>query len=206
MPRPLSVRVAAIAAVTCVAALATARPAAAQFPRAPRPARPARPTPDHVIAANPLILLLGSVQADYEERLSESLSWGVGAQYDGPSSLLFSANSVSTGYDVDVGGKLRFYPDRRALDGTSFTVVGGATRYERRRRDNADPTLPAERTRVVPTFGLSLDNNRFLGARRQYLLGTGFGVKRRFERQADPAYDRFNQIRFTWRVALGYAW
>lgn len=208
-----------LAAPLLLALAAAAPTAGAQIypwpgPRYPRPVprrppRGAAPVPDQpppprvLVGVSPVLLLLGSWAGDVEVRGARTSSWGLGLQYDGTGSIL---NDPGSGSDLDASLKWRYYLAGRALDGPSIGVVGGFTRYSRDRRDDADPTLPATRSRTVPTLGLTVDQNWLVGRDQRVVLGLGAGVKRRYDRDASDLYDPFRRMRYTVRFLVGYAW
>lgn len=196
-------------AAAFAAAFLVARPAAGQLPPYTPPVSAPRgtpPQPSRAVSASPLLILLGSYAGDYEQRAGEHLTWGVGAQYDGKDSIL---RGGSSGYDLDVSAKLRYYPTSPALDGYSIGLVAGGTRYQRSRTGSSDgggfPIGGDQRTHAVPTVGFTFDYNRLYGDEKRFLLGTGIGVKRRFVRR-DDGFDRVTEVRPTFRLAFGYAW
>lgn len=214
------------AAGAALAAATLATPAVAQLPphdptpvaAAPRPVQPTR-----AVAVSALAVMGGSFAADWEQRGGRQTTWGVGVTYDSPGSLFFDA---TRGYDVDASLKWRYYPRSVALDGASIGFLAGATTYQRPRdarrvgdasappgaygpgNDVYDPyALATARSRTVATLGFTFDYNRLYGARRQFLVGTGFGLKRRFVgRGADGAPLPVDALRPTLRLVFGHAW
>jgi hypothetical protein len=57
---------------------------------------------------------------------------------------------------------------------------------------------------VAVTVGFSADYTRLVGSDRHVLLGTGFGLKRRFVRDRN-AFDAITAVRPTLRAVIGYA-
>ena len=222
LPRPLppsAVRRLAPFAILLVAHGA-ARPAAAQFwPRpgspAPRPGVPrgaGNPADTvaparwrHIAGVSPVHLLFGSSAGDYEQAVSRDVSLGVGATYSGPRSILTS--TTSGGYDVDVSAKARYYLRGTAPEGASIGALVGFVHGRRDRRDEASSALAPSRRETAPAVGFTADYNYFVGSTRRVVLGTGYGLKRRFvtTRAADE-YERFAEIQYTLRFLLGVAW
>jgi hypothetical protein len=199
----IATRVAWTAAV--LLALASAHPAGAQlFPGAPRRGEPTDTVRWRRLAGvSPIHLLFGSYAGDYEHALRRDLSLGGGVTYSGPNSILRSATSA--GYDVDVSAKVRYYLYGTAPAGASLGATAGFLHGERGRRSEAPASGPAQRRRTVPTLGFTADYNQLVGPTRRVVLGTGYGVKRRYA-DADDEYERITQIQFTFRVLVGYAW
>jgi hypothetical protein len=150
-------------------------------------------------------LLFGSSAADYEQAVSRDVSLGVGATYSGPRSILTS--TTSGGYDVDVSAKARYYLRGTAPEGASIGALVGFVHGRRDRRDEASATLPASRRETAPAVGFTADYNYFVGRTRRVVLGTGYGLKRRFVTTREAAeYERFAEIQYTLRFLLGVAW
>jgi hypothetical protein len=107
-----------------------------------------------VISANPFGLLLGVFNAEYERKVSQSSTIGLGG------SIL--DDSESEYYNADVF--YRFYPSAQPLDGWAFGVKVGVTRV----------------TDFGSYIGLGFDVNRswLLGQRDNFSVGLGFGLKR----------------------------
>jgi hypothetical protein len=114
-----------------------------------------------VISANPFGLLLEFFNAEYERVLGQMTTAGVGGAY---------YTSDDRRYlNADVF--FRYYPQGRALEGWTFGVKTGVTSV----RDD-DEFDPVDRT----LFGFGFDVNRswLLGARDNFYVGIGFGLKR----------------------------
>ena len=201
--RGVPARVAATAAV--LLALGSARPAAAQlFPGLPRRGEPADTVRWRRLAGlSPIHLLFGSYSGEYEQALRRDLSLGGGITYSGPNSILRSATSA--GYDIDVSAKARYYLYGTAPSGASLGATAGFLHGERGRRSGAPASAPERRARTVPTLGFTADYNQLVGPTRRVVLGTGYGIKRRYA-GADDDYEGISQVQFTFRVLVGYAW
>ena len=122
--------------------------------------------PQQVISANPFGLLLGLFNAEYERRVSESATIGVGG-----SSFLSDDDDDYVNADVFY----RYYPAGRLLRGFAFGVKMGVTR------------APDEGT----FFGVGVDTNWswLMGKNDNFYIGVGFGLKRLFgtsESDFDP--------------------
>lgn len=198
--------------VLALSAAAFAAPAGAQILRPPRTPWPQRsPRSDesfvvrtHAIYSNPLsVFFAGDYVLEYEQAVRPMLSVGAGVNYQDEHSLFFSGDS---GYDLDLSGKARYYPDEEALHGFSIAGTLGATIYKR----PAGTGIGADRNgydrqNTALTIGMSLDQNWLMGRDERLLVGIGAGAKRRFV--AHPTdVDQFAPNRLTIRVVLGYAW
>lgn len=110
--------------------------------------------PTQVITANPLGLLIGWFNGEYQHKLNDSLSLGVGGSvFD-----LEDDNYVNG--DVFV----RFFPSGRVFEGFSVSAKAGPTRM----RDNGTGL----------GVGVDVDWNWLLGRDKRYAVILGFGLKR----------------------------
>jgi hypothetical protein len=115
-------------------------------------------TPSHgqAISANPFGLLLGLFNAEYERKVSESATAGVGG-----------SSFVGTDDDyVNADVFYRFYPSGQPLDGFAFGAKAGITNIRH----------------TGTYFGLGFDTNWswLLGKKNNSYVGAGFGLKRLF--------------------------
>jgi hypothetical protein len=162
-----------------------------------------------IAGVSPVHLLFGSAAGDYEQALTRDVSLGVGATYSGASSIL--TTTTSGGYDVDVSAKARYYLRGTAPEGPSVGATAGFVHGRRNRREGAfgGPAGVARSLRqTAPTLGFTADYNRVVGRTQRLVLGTGYGLKRRFAaaRPAADDYEEFAQIQYTIRFLLGVAW
>jgi hypothetical protein len=122
-----------------------------------QPAVPAAP-PAHLqqISANPFGLLLGFFNAEFERKVSESATLGVGGSF-------FDDDDGDDYVNGDVF--FRYYPSGHPLDGWAFGVKAGATKVE-----------------STTYFGFGFDANWswLLGKNDNFYVGLGFGLKRLF--------------------------
>jgi len=142
---------------------------------------PARP---QVISANPFGLLLGLFNAEYERRVSESTTAGVGG-----SSFYDDGDTDYVNADVFY----RFYPSGKPLDGFAFGAKAGITKI--------DETFYSGGT----YFGLGFDTNWswLMGKNDNFYIGVGFGLKRLFGVSAsDTTLEFIPTIRI---VNVGFA-
>ena len=117
------------------------------------------------MSANPFGLLVELFNTEYEHRVGDTVSAGVGGSTAGFNS--------SDGRDRYVNGDvfLRYYPSGRALSGASFGVKVGLTQ------------IPDDGT----FFGIGFDANRSWLLNDHFYLGTGFGLKRLIGTLGDTA-------------------
>ena len=145
----------ALAVVLCDSTRAGAQPPPITSGAQP-PADAVKATPTHVMSANPFGLLVELFNTEYEHRVGNTVSAGIGG-----STARFN---TSDGHDRYVNGDifLRYYPGGRALSGGSFGVKVGLTQ------------IPDDGT----FFGIGFDANRSWLLNDHFYLGTGFGLKR----------------------------
>ena len=123
---------------------------AAEAQQAVRPSR-------HVISANPFGLLVGLFNVEYERKVSESATAGVGG-----SSTFAHTDSEYVNADMFY----RYYPSGQPLEGWAFGVKMGMTRV----------------TDEGSSFGFGFDSNwsSLMGKNDNFYVGVGFGLKRLF--------------------------
>lgn len=113
----------------------------------------ARPS-QQVVSANPFGLLISLFNAEYERRVSESATAGLGG------------SSYSSSDDDYVNADLffRYYPSGKPFEGWAFGVKAGATKV------NDQGTF----------FGFGFDTNWswLLGKKDNFYVGAGLGLKR----------------------------
>ena len=123
----------------------------------------ARP-PQQVISANPFGLLIGLFNAEYERRVSESATAGLGG------------SSYSNSDDDYVNADLfyRYYPSGKPFEGWAFGVKAGVTKV----------------TDQGTFFGFGFDTNWswLLGKKDNFYVGAGFGLKRLYG-TSDSTFD-----------------
>lgn len=117
--------------------------------------------PQQVISANPFGLLLDLFNAEYERKVSESATAGIGGSY-------FSRSDEYVNADVFY----RFYPNGKPFDGWAFGVKAGVTRV----------------SDWSSYFGYGFDVNRswVLGKNQNFYVGLGFGLKKLVRGGDDP--------------------
>lgn len=127
---------------------------------APPGAPAASSAPQQQISANPFGLLLGLFNAEFERRVSDSATVGLGASF-------FEADD-----DDYVNGDVffRFYPSGRPLEGWAFGVKAGATSVD---------------SETYFGFGFDANWSWLLGKNDNVYVGVGFGLKRLFGTRDD---------------------
>ena len=131
---------------------------AAQTTTPPQTTPPPKVTPpahQQQISANPFGILLGLFNAEFERKVSNSATLGIGGSF------------YEEGDDDYVNGDVffRYYPSGHPLDGWAFGIKAGATRVD-----------------ANTYFGFGFDANWswLLGKNDKFYLGIGFGLKRLF--------------------------
>ncbi len=119
--------------------------------------------PQQVVSANPFGLLLEFFNTEYERRVSDSTTAGIGGSFRG---------------DDYVNADLfyRFYPSGTPLEGFAFGVKAGITRV-------AEPcSFSCVGRDRGSFFGFGIDTNYswLLGKNDKFYIGVGFGLKRLF--------------------------
>jgi hypothetical protein len=111
---------------------------------------------EQVISANPFGLLFGLFNAEYERRITEGSTAGLGGS--------FYLGGDEDYFNVDTFW--RFYPSGRAFEDWAFGAKVGVT------------SVPGSGS----FFGLGFDVNRswILGANDNFYVGVGIGLKRLF--------------------------
>lgn len=108
-----------------------------------------------VISGGPLLLTLGGFNAEYERKISETLTWGLAGGW------LDQDKDSYTGF----GPFLRVYPQQTAL--TGFYLGGGAGLYR------ADHDGDAH---TRPGIGIDVGYSWLLGPGRSFYLALGVGA------------------------------
>jgi hypothetical protein len=142
-----------LAALVVIVLAATAMPLGAQ--PASSPGEPPSVGPRRVVSANPFGLLFGLFNAEYERKVTDSLSAGAGGSF------------VEDDDDDYVNADLfvRYYPSGRPLEGWAFGAKAGLTSVD-----------------AATYVGVGVDVNwsRLMGKHDQFYVGVGFGLKRLF--------------------------
>jgi hypothetical protein len=123
------------------------------------------------LSANPLGLLFGYYNAEYERALNNVTSVGASGSYIG-----FEDANLFT-----IEGKVRYYPQARVLNGFS---VGGSLGFAQVSDDDLglDDGFEGEGEESASAFllGIELDYNWLVGRDRRFFIGTGLGARRLF--------------------------
>lgn len=138
-----------LSGLACVAALGIgAAPTAARAQAASGPGNY-----QQVISANPLGLLVELFNAEYERKVSQYSTAGIGG------------STYQTNGDDYLNADVfwRYYPQGRPLDGFAFGVKAGITSLEGETR---------------PGIGFDANYSWLLGKKQNFYVGLGFGLKR----------------------------
>jgi hypothetical protein len=141
------------------------------------------------IAINPIGIPADLGSAEIESAIASGVTIGGLASY-----MAASDDRWTTG-DV----KLRYYPGEVVLRGFSTGLSLGATRKSVVGQGGTRTALD------FPTFGALVDYNWMLGARKRFLVGTGFGVKRVLAKVEDRERVGLDRAYVTARFVVGVA-
>ena len=158
----------------------------AQAPGGPGAASPTQSSVEHdrILSINPLLLVfLGYVSMDYEQRVGEATSLGVSA----------SSFNLSDASYLSFEAKGRYYVGGRALDGLSIGMVSGYTRLEDDETGFRSGSL---------AIGFNVENQWLLGVDERLALTAGVGGSRLFFVED---LDSFRTVIPILRFSLGWA-
>lgn len=130
---------------------------------------------DHVISANPLILLAGWFNAEYERKLMETLTVGIAGGW-----LDLDEDDYTS-----VNGFLRFYPQGAAF--TGFYLGGRAGVHNVDSGENDSNTALG--------IGVDIGYSWLLGPSRAFYVGLGIGATRLFSGDLGDASATIPSIR-----------
>jgi len=145
--------------------------------------------PKNVLSIQPFSAMLTVYAGEYERRVGNSMTLGVGGTY---------WNAGDEGDDVTYTSgdvKLRFYPQGIPLRGFSLGVSGGYTSVK-------ETIVSTESSEGGATFGTFLEYQWLMGAKSNFALTFGAGAKMLFVDE-----EQFNDITLrypTARISIGY--
>jgi hypothetical protein len=127
----------------------------------------------NLLSVNPLGIPFLLLTGEYERAASDRFSIGVAGNYYGGWS---SSNDDWLSTDL----KLRFYPNEEVLRGFSIGLAGGLMRRSGVRTVSCSSTgcIDESISDFYPAVAVIADYNAYLGRRRDFLVGLGFGAKR----------------------------
>lgn len=167
--------------------------AAALMPFAAASAQNAAPR--NVISVQPLNAMMTVYSGEYERQVGTAVTFGVGGTYWNASEAGDEASYTSG--DI----KLRYYPSGAALAGFSLGASGGFTQVSAR---DAGSTI--DESESGPTFGVLLEYQWLMGAKKSFSLALGAGAKMLFVNEDNVTNASFTARYPTARVSIGYAW
>jgi hypothetical protein len=150
--------------------------------------------PKNVISIQPLNAMFSVLSAEYERKGGGAWTWGVGV-------TTFSADdddaaTVDPAYNSgDV--KFRYYPQGTALQGFSF---GGSLGFAK----VSEETGTTETSESVGTFGILLEYQWLLGAKKKFAVALGVGAKKLMLDEDNFTSDVLSAYP-TARVSVGFA-
>ena len=188
----------AAAALVLAAAPAAAQSTALQAAPAPA-ASSAAAAPRQSISVNPIGAVFQVYMGEIERSLTPSTSIGLSSSYWDAGADDGEDASAEVAY-LSVDAKVRYYPSGGGLQGFS---LGGSVGYTTLSGSFEDSEgQPQERASAV-SAGVMLDYNWLLGARKNFMVGTGLGAKRLFPIDVDT--DDVTLAYPTARLSVGFA-
>jgi hypothetical protein len=176
-------------------------PAALTAQAVPAPAGASMPAQkNQVLSIQPLSAMFTVYSAEFERRVSPTMTVGFGATHWGGG---FDDDEASADAGYTSGDlKVRYYPGAQPFQGFSFGAQAGLTRVTGDVTDNTTGES-AEGSTTGPTFGVALDYGWLLGGTKSFYVGLGLGAKMLFidEDEVDDATLRYP----TARISVGYA-
>jgi hypothetical protein len=134
----------------------------------------------NLLSINPLGIPFELLTAEYERATSSRVTVGVAGNYFGG---WYNDDYSLSSADI----KLRFYPNEEALRGFSIGVAAGVLRRSDERTVSCSSTSCETDTvsESWPALAVLADYNFFLGRRKDFLVGLGFGAKRTIGNSSD---------------------
>jgi hypothetical protein len=167
--------------------------AAVLLPLAAAPAQEVA-APRNVISFQPINAVFEAYSAEYERQTASAVTIGVGGTYWNPGDDIDELTYTS----ADV--KFRFYPNGTALMGFSFGGSLGFTKVSAQNSfDGTDESVSG------PTFGVLLEYQWLMGAKRNFAVALGVGAKALMVKEEDITSGDFTARYPTARVSVGYA-
>jgi hypothetical protein len=147
-----------------------------------------------VVAINPIATVAGFVTGDLEAKVSPSVSLGVG----GSAALIDDLD----GYGA-LEGKVRYYPNERALEGFAIAATFGMA-TARESIFNSNTQRPTYERATRGTLGTEISYQWLLGPRHRFVTVIGAGAKRVIGAPTfvEPLDNRFVP---TFRANIGFA-
>lgn len=155
------------------------------------------PMPKNVISIQPLSAMFTVLSAEYERKGGASWTWGLGVTNFSPDD---DASTVDPEYNSgDV--KFRYYPQGTALQAFSF---GASIGFAKVTGEEASTTPPTEASESVGTFGVLLEYQWLLGAKKKFAVALGVGAKKLMLDEDKFSSDVFTAYP-TGRISVGFA-
>lgn len=149
--------------------------------------------PKNVISIQPISAMFTVLAAEYERKGGSTWSWGLGVTNVSDED---DASTFETTYNSgDV--KVRYYPQGNALQGFSF---GGSLGFAKVSEDDGTTTT----SESVGTFGILLEYQWLLGAKKKFAVAAGLGAKKLMLDENDFSGDVFTAYP-TGRLSVGFA-
>ncbi len=178
--------------LVAAAALIALAPAGARAQEASGRAAPVRTA---VFSIQPVSSIVGLYAAEFERRISESATVGVGAaawldEYSNDD--IYSEDAAPRDRYLSAELKLRYYPGGEPLRGFSFGITGGVARLTNDvylGGTAGGSSQYEQETRTAGKIGFELDYNWLLGRDRRFAVALGAGAKRLIMNDSDRFFD-----------------
>ena len=181
--------------VLTLAAAALMPFAAASTQEVPAPAPVAVvAAPSNVISFQPINAVFEAYSAEYERQVGSAVTLGVGGTYwnlgEDADELTYASGDL----------KLRYYPNGTALMGFSFGGSVGFTNVS-----GTSSVDGSEESASGPSFGVLLEYQWLMGAKRNFAVALGVGAKAVMVKEETFTSGDFTARYPTARVSVGFA-
>jgi hypothetical protein len=151
--------------------------------------------PSNVISIQPLnAVILTAFSVEYERKTGSAVTVGVGATYwdagdESDDDLTYASTDL----------KLRYYPQGTALQGFSFGGTVGFSSVSSTGFDGSEESASG------PSFGVLIEYQWLMGAKRNFALALGVGAKAVQVNEDEITNNDFTARYPTARISVGYA-
>lgn len=154
--------------------------------------------PRNVISIQPLSAVFTVFAAEYERAVGTAVTAGLGATGWSTDDDGFGDRLRYRSVDV----KVRYYPQGTALSGFSF---GGTIGFTNVVHEVRSATPPYDQSAGGGSFGVLLEYQWLLGAKRNFAVALGVGAKALMVNEGDLAGSNFLARYPTARISVGWA-
>jgi hypothetical protein len=150
--------------------------------------------PSNVLSFQPINAVLEAYSAEYERKVGQAVTVGIGGTYwnpgDGIDELTYSSGDL----------KLRYYPQERALMGFSFGAMVGYTSVS-----GTNGTDGSDESASGASFGFLLEHQWLMGSKRNFAVALGVGAKAVMVKEESFSSGDFTARYPTARISVGFA-